>query len=128
VRSLLVPEKAVHLTRKSSQAATDFLSDELRAGSRKSGDFSLEGALVSPGDQTKDGSQPGLMTQGRRAPRADADKVVPNSLDAEKSCCSAHDSPGIELSDDPLPSVALRYAVVVRERSQPSSAIRARTT
>ncbi len=78
------------------------------------------------GDQTKDGSQPwpddrkvvelGVLT---------LNKVVPNSLEAEKKLLFVPTAltAGIELSDDPLPSVrAAAYAVSFGRRSQPSSA------
>jgi catalase len=81
---------------------------------------------AEPGDQTKDGSQPwpddrkvvelGVLT---------LNKVVPNSLEAQKKLLFLPTSltAGIELSDDPLPSVrAAAYAVSFARRSQPSSA------
>ena len=52
-------------------------------------------------------------------------KVVPNSLEAEKKLLFMPTSltDGIELSDDPLPSArAAAYAVSFGRRSQPSSA------
>ncbi len=82
--------------------------------------------MAEPGDQTKDASQPwpddrkivdlGVLT---------LKKVVPNSLEAEKKLLFMPTSltDGIELSDDPLPSVrAAAYAVSFGRRSQPSSA------
>jgi len=52
-------------------------------------------------------------------------KVVPNSLEAEKKLLflPANLTAGIELSDDPLPSVrTAAYSVSFGRRSQPSSA------
>ena len=128
VRYLLVPEKAVHLTpEQAAKQPPDFLSDELTQRiARKPVVFHLKAQLAEPGDQTKDGSQPwpddrkvvelGVLT---------LNKVVPNSLEAEKKLLFLPTSltAGIELSDDPLPSVrAAAYAVSFGRRSQPSSA------
>jgi len=128
VRYLLVPEKLVHLTpEEAAKQSPDFLSDELtKRIERKPVVFHLKAQLAEPGDQTKDGSQPwpddrkvvelGVLT---------LNKVVPNSLDAEKKLLfqPTNLTAGIELSDDPLPSVrAAAYAVSFGRRSQPSSA------
>jgi len=88
--------------------------------------FHLKAQLAEPGDQTKDGSQPwpddrkvvelGVLT---------LNKVVPNSLEAEKKLLFVPTAltAGIELSDDPLPSVrAAAYAVSFARRSQPGLA------
>ena len=128
VRYLLVPEKAVHLTpEEAAKQPPDFLSDELTQRiARKPVVFHLKAQLAEPGDQTKDGSQPwpddrkvvelGVLT---------LNKVVPNSLEAEKKLLFVPTAltAGIELSDDPLPSVrAAAYAVSFARRSQPGSA------
>ena len=128
VRYLLVPEKAVHLTpEEAAKQPPDFLSDELTQRiARRPVVFHLKVQLAEPGDQTKDGSQPwpderkvvelGVLT---------LNKVVPNSLEAEKKLLFVPTSltAGIELSDDPLPSVrAAAYAVSFARRSQPTSA------
>jgi catalase len=128
VRYLLVPEKAVHLTpEEAAKQPPDFLSDELMQRiARKPMVFHLKAQLAELGDQTKDGSQPwpddrkvvelGVLT---------LNKVVPNSLEAEKKLLFVPTSltAGIELSDDPLPSVrAAAYAVSFARRSQPSTA------
>ena len=128
VRYLLVPEKAVHLTpEEAAKQPPDFLSDELTQRiARKPVVFHLKAQLAEPGDQTNDGSQPwpddrkvvelGVLT---------LNKVAPNSLEAEKKLLFVPTSltAGIELSDDPLPSVrAAAYAVSFGRRSQPSSA------
>ncbi len=125
VRYLLVPEKAVHLTsEEAAKQPPDFLSDELtKRIAQKPVIFHLKAQLAAPGDQTKDGSQPwpddrkvvelGMLT---------LNKVVPNSLEAEKKLLfiPTNLTAGIELSDDPLPSVrAAAYAVSFARRSQP---------
>jgi len=125
VRYLLVPEKAVHLTpEEAAKQPPDFLSDELTERiARRPVVFHLKAQLAEPGDQTKDGSQPwpderkvvelGVLT---------LNKVVPNSLEAEKKLLFVPTTltAGIELSDDPLPSVrAAAYAVSFARRSQP---------
>jgi catalase len=128
VRYLLVPEQAVHLTpEEAAKQPPDFLSDELTQRiARKPVVFHLKAQLAEPGDQTKDGSQPwpddrkvvelGVLT---------LNKVVPNSLEAEKKLLFVPTAltAGIELSDDPLPSVrTAAYGVSFGRRSQPSSA------
>jgi len=128
VRYLLVPAKAVHLTpEEAAKQPPDFLSDELTQRiARKSVVFHLKAQLAEPGDQTKDGSQPwpddrkvvelGVLT---------LNKVVPNSLEAEKKLLFVPTAltAGIELSDDPLPSQrTAAYAVSFARRSQPDSA------
>jgi catalase len=128
VRYLLVPEKSVHLTpEEAAKQPPDFLSEELTERiARKPVVFHLKAQLAEPGDQTKDGSQPwpddrkvvelGVLT---------LNKVVPNSLEAEKKLLFVPTTltAGIELSDDPLPSVrAAAYAVSFARRSQPGLA------
>jgi catalase len=128
VRYLVVPEKLVHISpEEAAKQSPDFLFDELtRRIARKPVVFHLKAQLAEPGDQTKDASQPwpddrkvvelGVLT---------LNKVVPNSLEAEKKLLFLPTSltAGIELSDDPLPSVrAAAYAVSFGRRSQPSSA------
>jgi catalase len=128
VRYLVVPEKLVHLTpEEAAKQSPDFLFDELtKRIARKPLVFHLKVQLAEPGDQTKDASQPwpddrkvvelGVLT---------LNKVVPNSLEAEKKLLFLPTklTAGIELSDDPLPSVrAAAYGVSFGRRSQPSSA------
>jgi catalase len=105
----------------------DFLSDELTQRiARKPVVFRLKAQLAEPGDQTKDASQP--WPDDRKVVELGVlmlNKVVPNSLKAEKKLLFLPTSltAGIELSDDPLPSVrAAAYAVSFGRRSQPSSA------
>jgi catalase len=128
VRYLVVPEKLVHLTpEEAAKQLPDYLFEDLaKRIAQKPVVFHLRAQLAEPGDQTKDGSQPwpddrkvvelGVLT---------LNKVVPNSLEAEKKLLFLPTSltAGIELSDDPLPSVrAAAYAVSFGRRSQPSSA------
>lgn len=128
VRYLVVPEKLVHLTpEQAARQSPNFLFDELTTRiARKPVIFHLKVQLAEPGDQTRDASQPwpddrkvvelGVLT---------LNKVVPNSLEAEKKLLfmPTNLTAGIELSDDPLPSVrAAAYAVSFGRRSQPSSA------
>ena len=127
VRYLLVPERAVHLTQEeAARQPPDFLSDELtQRVARQPVVFHLKAQLAESGDQTKDGSQPwpddrkvvelGVLT---------LNKVVPNSLEAEKKLLFIPTAltDGIELSDDPLPNArAAAYAVSFARRSQPGS-------
>lgn len=128
VRYLLVPEKAVHLTlEEAAKQPPDFLSDELTQRiARKPVVFHLKAQLAEPGDQTKDGSQP--WPDGRKVVELGVltlNKVVPNSLEAEKKLLFVPTAltDGIELSDDPLPSVrTAAYAVSFARRSQPGVA------
>jgi catalase len=128
VRYLLVPEKTVHLTpEQAARQPPDFLSDELRERiARKPVVFHLKAQLAEPGDQTRDASQPwpddrkvvelGVLT---------LNKGVPDSLEAQKKLLFLPTSltAGIELSDDPLPSIrAAAYAVSFARRSHPDSA------
>jgi len=128
VRYLVVPEKLVHITPdEAAKQSPDFLFDELaRRIAQKPVGFHLKAQLAEPGDQTKDASQPwpadrkvvdlGVLT---------LTKVVPNSLEAQKKLLflPTNLTAGIELSDDPLPSVrTAAYAVSFGRRSQSSSA------
>jgi catalase len=124
VRYLVVPEKLVHLTpEEAAKQAPNYLFDELMQRiARKPVVFHLKAQLAEPGDQTKDASQPwpddrkvvelGVLT---------LNKVVPNSLEAERKLLfmPTNLTAGIELSDDPLPSVrAAAYGVSYARRSQ----------
>ena len=128
VRYLLVPEKRVHLTpEEAAKQSPDFLADELAQRiARKPVVFHLKAQLAEPGDPTSDASQPwpddrkvidlGVLT---------LNKVTPNSLEAEKKLLFMPTAltDGIELSDDPLPTVrAAAYGVSFARRSQPGSA------
>jgi catalase len=124
VRYLIVPEKLVHITpEEAAKQSPDFLFDELtRRIAQKPLAFHLKAQLAEPGDQTKDASQPwpddrkvvdlGVLT---------LNKIVPNSLEAQKKLLflPTNLTAGIELSDDPLPSVrAAAYGVSFGRRSQ----------
>src|SRR5215472_12634470 len=128
VRYLLVPEKLVHLTpEEAAKQSADFLTDELtKRIAQKPVSFHLKAQLAKPGDQTKDGSQP--WPDDRRVVELGVltlNKVVPNSLEAEKKLLFMPTAltDGIELSDDPLPPArAAAYGVSFARRSQPDSA------
>lgn len=126
VRYLVVPEKLVHIApEEAAKRSPDYLFDELtRRIAQKPLVFHLKAQLAQPSDQTRDASQPwpddrqvvelGVLTLKRVAAnsRAAEQKLlfVPSNLTA-----------GIELSDDPLPSLrAAAYAVSFGRRSQPA--------
>jgi catalase len=128
VRYLVVPEKLVHITPEdAAKQSPDFLFDELATRiAQKPVVFHLKAQLAEPGDQTKDASQPwpadrkvvdlGVLT---------LTKVVPNTLEAQQKLLflPTNLTAGIELSDDPLPTVrTAAYAVSFGRRSQSSSA------
>jgi catalase len=124
VRYVIAPEKLVHITaEEAAKLPPDYLFDELakRIG-QKPLVFHVKAQLAEPGDQTKDASQPwpddrklvdlGVLT---------LTKVVPNSLEVQKKLLflPTNLTPGIELSDDPLPSVrSAAYGVSFGRRSQ----------
>jgi catalase len=128
VRYLLVPEKLGHITaEEAARQSPDFLTGELtQRMARKRVVFHLKAQLAEPGDQTKDGSQP--WPDERRVVELGTltlTKVTPNSLEAQKKLLFMPTAltDGIELSDDPLPSVrAAAYGVSFARRSQPDSA------
>jgi len=124
VRYLVVPEKLAHITpEQAAKRSPNFLFDELsKRIARKPVVFHLKAQLAEAGDQTRDASQPwpddrkivdlGVLT---------LTKVLPNSLEAEKKLLflPTNLTAGIELSDDPLPSVrAAAYGVSFGRRSQ----------
>src|SRR5579862_4912640 len=124
VRYLIVPEKLVHITpEEAAKQPPNYLFDELtKRIVQKPVVFRLKAQLAEAGDQTKDASQPwpddrnvvdlGVLTLA---------KVVPNSLEAQKKLLflPTNLTPGIELSDDPLPLVrAGAYGVSFARRSQ----------
>ena len=128
VRYVIAPEKLVHITPDEAAKQTpDYLFNDLaKRIAQKPLVFHLKAQLAQAGDQTKDASQPwpddrkvidlGVLT---------LTKVVPNSSEAEKKLLFLPTklTAGIELSDDPLPSVrAAAYGVSFGRRSQPSSA------
>ena len=128
VRYVIAPEKVVHITpEEAAKQPPDYLFDDLaKRIAEKPLVFHLKAVLAEPGDQTKDASQPwpedrkvvdlGVLT---------LNKAVPNSAEVEKKLLflPTNLTPGIELSDDPLPSVrSAAYGVSFGRRSQPSSA------
>jgi catalase len=124
VRYVIAPEKLVHMTpEEAAKLPPDYLFDDLaKRLAQKPVVFHLKAQLAEPGDQTKDASQPwpddrkvvdlGVLT---------LNKVVPDSAQAEKKLLflPTNLTPGIELSDDPLPSVrSAAYGVSFGRRSQ----------
>jgi catalase len=123
VRYVIAPEKLVHITpEEAAKLSPNYLFDDLaKRIVQKPLVFHLKAQLAEPGDQTKDASQPwpddrkvvelGVLT---------LTKVVANSLEAEKMLfVPTNLTAGIELSDDPLPSVrAAAYGVSFGRRSQ----------
>jgi catalase len=124
VRYVIAPEKLVHITpEEAAKLSPNYLFDDLtRRIVQKPLVFHLKAQLAEPGDQTKDASEPwpadrklvdlGVLTLTH---------VVPNSAAAEKKLLflPTNLTPGIELSDDPLPSVrAAAYGVSFGRRSR----------
>jgi catalase len=124
VRYVIAPEKLAHITpEEAAKQSPDFLFDDLaKRIAQKPVIFHVKAQLAEPGDQTKDASQPwpddrkvvdlGVLT---------LTKVVPNSLEAQKKLLflPARLIAGIELSDDPLPSVrTAAYGVSFGRRSR----------
>jgi catalase len=124
VRYVIAPERLVHLTpEEAAKQSPDYLFDDLaRRIAQKPLVFHVKAQLAEPGDQTKDASQPwpedrkvvdlGVLT---------LTKVVPNSLEVQKKLLflPTNLTPGIELSDDPLPTVrTAAYGVSFGRRSQ----------
>jgi catalase len=119
-----VPEKLVHITpEEAAKKSPDYLFDDLEKRiAQKPLVFYVKAQLAEPGDQTKDASEPwsadrkvidlGVLT---------LTKVVPNSLEVQRKLLflPTNLTPGIELSDDPLPRVrAGAYGVSFGRRSQ----------
>jgi catalase len=124
VRYVIAPEKLVHITaEEAAKQSPNYLFDELaKRIAQKPVVFHLKAVLADPSDQTKDASQPwpddrkvvdlGVLT---------LTKVVPNSAEVEKKLLflPTNLTPGIELSDDPLPAVrTAAYSVSFGRRSQ----------
>jgi catalase len=124
VRYVIAPEKLVHLTpEEAAKQSPNYLFDDLaKRIAQKPVVFHLKAQLAEPGDQTRDASQPwpddrklvdlGVLT---------LTKMVPNSAEMERKLLfmPTNLTPGIELSDDPLPSVrAAAYGVSFSRRSQ----------
>jgi catalase len=124
VRYVIAPEKVVHITpEEAAKQPPNYLFDDLaKRIAQKPLVFHLKAQLAEPGDQTKDASEPwpderklvdlGVLT---------LIKVVPNSLEAQKKLLflPTNLTPGIELSDDPLPRVrSAAYGISFARRSQ----------
>jgi catalase len=124
VRYVIAPERLVHITsEEAAKQSPDYLFDDLaKRIAQKPLVFHVKAQLAEPGDQTKDASQPwpedrkvvdlGVLT---------LTKVVPNSLEVQKKLLflPTNLTPGIELSDDPLPTVrTAAYGVSFGRRSQ----------
>jgi catalase len=124
VRYVIAPEKVVHLRpEEAAKQPPDYLFDELAQRiTQKPVVFHVKAQLAQPGDQTKDASQPwpderelvdlGVLT---------LNKVVPNSEEVQKKLLflPTNLTPGIELSDDPLPRVrSAAYGISFSRRSQ----------
>jgi catalase len=124
VRYVIAPEKLVHITpEEAAKQSPDYLFDDLaKRLAQKPVVFHVKAQLAEPGDQTEDASQPwpddrklvdlGVLT---------LTKVVADSLEVQKKLLflPTNVTPGIELSDDPLPSVrAAAYGVSFGRRSQ----------
>jgi catalase len=124
VRYVIAPEKLVHITaEEAAKQSPNYLFDDVaKRIAQKPIVFHLKAQLAAAGDQTKDASQPwpedrkvvdlGVLT---------LTKVVPNSPEAEKKLLflPTNLTTGIELSDDPLPTVRTgAYSVSFGRRSQ----------
>jgi len=124
VRYVIAPEKLVHITPEEAAKQTpDYLFDDIaKRIAQKPVVFHLKAVLADPSDQTKDASQPwpedrkvvdlGVLT---------LTKVAPNSQAVEKKLLflPTNLTPGIELSDDPLPAVrSAAYGLSFGRRSQ----------
>jgi catalase len=124
VRYVIAPEALVHITpEEAAKRSPDYLFDDLAQRiAQKPVVFHVKAQLAEPGDQTKDASQPwpedrklvdlGVLT---------LTKVVPDSLAVQQKLLflPTNLTAGIELSDDPLPSVrAAAYGVSFGRRSQ----------
>jgi catalase len=124
VRYVITPEKVVHLTpEEAAKLSTNYLFDDLAKRIAQAPIvFHVKAQLAEPGDQTKDASEPwpddrkqvdlGVLT---------LTKVLPNSSEIERKLLfmPTNLTSGIELSDDPLPSVrAAAYGVSFGRRSK----------
>jgi catalase len=124
VRYVITPEKLVHITpEEAAKLSSNYLFDDLNQRLAKAPlVFHLKALLAEPGDQTKDASQPWpedrkLVDLGMLR----ITKVAANSTEIEKKLLfvPTNLTPGIELSDDPLPAVrAAAYGVSFGRRSQ----------
>jgi catalase len=124
VRYVIAPEKIVHITaEEAGKLPPNYLFDDLKQRiAQKPLVFHVEAQLAEPGDQTKDASLP--WPEDRRVVDLGVltiTKVVADSAAAERKLLfvPTNLTPGIELSDDPLPSIrAAAYGVSFGRRSQ----------
>jgi len=124
VRYLVVPQKVVHITpEEAAKKSNNYLFDELTQRiAHEPVVFHLKAQLAAPGDQTKDASQP--WPDERKVVDLGVlrlTNVLPNSSEAEKKLLflPTNLTAGIELSDDPLPSLrSAAYGVSFGRRSQ----------
>jgi catalase len=124
VRYVIAPEQVVHITaQEAAKLPANYLFDDLaKRIAQKPLVFHVKAQLAEPSDQTRDASQPWpddrkLVDLGELR----LTKIVPNSAQVEKKLLflPTNLTPGIELSDDPLPSVrAAAYGVSFGRRSQ----------
>jgi catalase len=121
---VITPEKLVHISaEEAAKRSPDYLfADLARRIARKPLVFHVKVQLARAGDQTKDASQ--AWPGDRRVVDLGVltlTKVVPDSKQAEKKLLfmPTNLTPGIELSDDPLPTLrAAAYGVSYARRSQ----------
>jgi catalase len=124
VRYVIAPERLVHITPEdAAKLPPNYLFDDLvKRIAQKPLVFHLNAQLAEAGDQTKDASQ--SWPDDRRLVDLGVltlTKVLADSAAAEKKLLflPTNLTPGIELSDDPLPSVrAAAYGVSFGRRSQ----------
>jgi catalase len=124
VRYVITPEKLVHISpEEAAKRSSDYLFEDLsKRIAQKPLVFHVKAQLAEPGDQTKDASQ--AWPEDRKVVDLGVltlTKVVPNSSEAEKKLLflPTNLTPGIELSDDPLPSIrTAAYGVSFGRRSQ----------
>jgi catalase len=124
VRYVIAPEKVVHITpEEAAKLPPNYLFDDLATRiKQKPLVFHVKVQLAEPGDQTKDASQPwpderkqadlGVLT---------LTKVVANSDEVQRKLLflPTNLTSGIELSDDPLPSLrSAAYGVSFGRRSR----------
>jgi catalase len=124
VRYVIAPERLVHISAaEASKRSPNYLFQDLvRRIAQKPLVFHLKVQLAQPGDQTQDASK--AWPDGRKVVDLGVltlTKVVPDSKQAEKKLLfmPTNLTPGIELSDDPLPTLrAAAYGVSFARRSQ----------
>jgi catalase len=124
VRYLVVPQKVVHIApEEAAKKSNNYLFDELTERiAHEPVVFHLKVQLAAPGDQTKDASQP--WPDDRKVVDLGVlrlTNVLANSSEAEKKLLflPTNLTAGIELCDDPLPSLrSAAYGVSFGRRSR----------